>query len=72
MTKIVVIAFRAIAWDKNGHQYDANFLFHFPENKVTADEVNRQIQIEINRFREWHPNGQIIQQFQRVGHMRNE
>ncbi len=68
MKKTVVIAFRAVAWNKYGHQYDANFLFHFEEGTVTADDVNRQVQTEVNRFYQYHPNGQIIEQFQRVGY----
>ena len=68
--QIVVIAFRAVATNKFGHPYDASFLFHFPVGKVTADEVNSQIMIEMQRFHQLHPTGQILEQFQRVGYIK--
>lgn len=66
MNRYVFIGFYAIAWDDKGEEYDAPFAIGFPVGSVNTQQVNQMISEQQRQFKELHPNGRIVQQFQKV------
>lgn len=66
MKRYVFVGFYAVAWDDKGQEYDAPFAVGFPAGSVTQQQVNQVIVEQQQRFKELHPNGRIVQQFQKI------